>query len=158
MSRDKLLIARSSSKNNGVANANEAASTNAIVVPPGLYDVEFTFGAVTGAPTSISVEVQESGYLPSDVTKTLSAGFQSLVDQRIRTLAAPYNTVSNRFFLRGVRMTLWNVPGPGQANAGVAQPNAGIAVTLNGGTTPTVPKLQATFWPSGRAPQWNGLP
>jgi hypothetical protein len=121
---------------------------NTICVPPGLYDVELQYGVPTGAPTGIVATVLEQGYLlgTSGSQATVVNTYTALVDPRSRTVATP--TTSGRVFMRGVRITKWNN----------GAKNAGVSLSLTGGTTPTVPSIQATFWPQGRAPQFNGLP
>ena len=154
MSRDQLLIARPWSQ--GVLpTGGEAVSdtVNSVCVPPGLYDVELQYGVPTGAPTGITATVQEQGYLLGATTQTtVSNSFAALIDARARTITGPGGAgpiaSSGRVFLRGVRITKWNN----------GAKNAGVSLAVAGGTTPTVPQIQATFWPMGRAPQFNGLP
>jgi hypothetical protein len=131
-----------------VATAGEASSANALTVPPGLYDVEVNWNTPTGTPTGFTATVQEQGYLLSDVTHT-PVTWQALDDPRAKTFTGAPLAGSGRAFMRGVRITRWY--------DGV-NPNAGVGLTIAGGTTPTITQCQVTFWPIGRAPQFNGLP
>jgi hypothetical protein len=138
--KSRLLMARLPSKNSGVVNATENASTNAICVPPGLYDLEILCGAITGTSPTCVVQVQEA----SD-----GATFTALSDDRTRAID-PTKTTSQRFFFRGIRIVKW----------GNGLVNAGVKLTV-GGTSPVFTGVEATFYPVGNdddAPNYLGQP
>ncbi len=137
MASSNLLILRKSSKNSGVVNATEAASTNAIVVPPGEYDVEVTHGANTGSATSYAFNLMES----SD-----GSTFAALVDARSRN--ADLTKSVDRWFFRGVRITKWA--------AGAI--NFGVQIVQTGGTVPTLASVQVTLHPRNMTESYNGQP
>jgi|SRR5215471_19420896 len=155
MSRDQLLISRPFSKGIWVVGTDAVSDTqNSLVIPPGLYDVEVQFAGITGTNPTITVDCQEQGFLLSDVTHATQTWAQ-LLDARSRTYTVPSGATSGRFFMRGVRVTRW-WQGDTQTPP-VSKNNAGNTITM-GGTTPGATKVQVTWWPQGRAIQWNGLP
>jgi hypothetical protein len=153
MSRDQLLISRPYSKGAWAAGTDAVSDTqNSLVIPPGLYDVEVNASGFTGTVATIVVDCQEQGYLLTDPTHA-TVTWGQLLDARSRTWTNPGSATSARFFLRGVRVTRW---WQGDTN-GVSKNNAGNTVNMTG-TTPGATKVQVTWWPQGRAVQFNGLP
>jgi len=149
MGRDALLVARPFSQG-AVPTAGEAVSdtVNSLAIAPGIYDVEIQLGIPTGTPTGVTATIQEQGYLAGALTQTtVSNSFAALVDPRARTISTL--TVTNRLFMRGVKVSKWNN----------GAKNVGVSLSIAGGTTPSIPKAQVTFWPDGRAPMYtSGAP
>jgi hypothetical protein len=122
---------------------------NSVAVPPGLYDVEIQAGIPTGTPTGITATILEQGYLLGTSPQTTVVNtYTALVDARARTITGAPISTTTRVFLRGVRITKWNN----------GAKNAGVSLSIAGGTAPTVPQIQVTFHPMGRTAQFNGLP
>src|SRR5215467_1491522 len=155
--RDQLLVARVGGKGN-ITSTGEAIATanNVVTIPPGVYDVEVTRGAITGTVTQFGVAVREYGKLvnnPAADSGNITT-WQALRDPRGGNLDVA-NLVSGRQFFRGVVIRRWNDGGVAAGGNTVAG-NAGVDITLTG--TGNIANCEVTFWPDGRAPQYNGLP